>query len=135
MTADRGSDQDRDRDRPITRDQGDGHGVETGVEIIDTGLVDWVFEGSLAARFGYTQGDLGILARLLCRPCPGCRAEPGAWCRTPNGRELVGLDVQHTARRLRPDHVTPRRCADVREGERSAADDAEPQRPADGVPG
>jgi hypothetical protein len=75
-----------------------------GDDLIDSGIVDWVFEGPLAAEFGYTQGDLGILARVLCRPCPRCHAAPGVWCRTPNGRELVGLDAQHTTRRHHRPH-------------------------------
>ncbi|MEQ7006001.1 hypothetical protein ABN028_07345 [Actinopolymorpha sp. B17G11] len=74
---------------------------------IDSGVVDRVFEGSVAADFGYTQGDLGILARLLCRPCPTCGAEPGTWCRTRNGRVLVGLDTQHSARRRFQAGCTP----------------------------
>ncbi|WP_020577872.1 hypothetical protein [Actinopolymorpha alba] len=68
--------------------------------LIDSGRLDWVFDGHLAARYGYTTADLATLARVLSRPCPHCSAEPGLWCmNTRSGGQLEGLDNQHLARR------------------------------------
>lgn len=67
---------------------------------IDTGVVDWIFDGKLAER-GYTMNDLATLARVLARPCPHCKAQPGEWCRTTStGRRIEDMDHQHVSRRL-----------------------------------
>ncbi|MGH3488252.1 MAG: zinc finger domain-containing protein [Actinopolymorphaceae bacterium] len=68
-------------------------------ELLDTGVVDWIWDGQLKAMFNYTDADLAILARLLLRPCPTCHAGSGQWCHTASGNDIVGLDVQHLARR------------------------------------
>jgi hypothetical protein len=96
-------------DVPGVRDDrlvaGDGADAMSHVDPIDTGIVDWVFDGRLTAR-GYTATDLATTARLLLRPCPYCGAPPGEWCRnTGTGQLLDHLDSQHVARRLRRDAV------------------------------
>lgn len=66
---------------------------------IDSGRLDWIWDGDLLAQ-GYTESDLSTIARVLSRPCPHCGAELGAWCRTTGkGVELTHLDEQHVARR------------------------------------
>jgi hypothetical protein len=67
---------------------------------IDSGIVDWIFDDVMRARFpGLTDQDLGILARILARPCPSCRASAGQWCRTPADHEIQDMDRQHLSRR------------------------------------
>lgn len=73
---------------------------EHPVEPIDSGIVDWVWDrNKVQDRFGYTDSDLVVLARVLLRPCTECEASPGDWCRTKGGQRLEGLDRQHLARR------------------------------------
>ncbi|MEQ4207717.1 hypothetical protein [Actinopolymorpha sp. B9G3] len=67
---------------------------------IDSGIVDWIFDDLVRARFPrLTDQDLGILARILARPCPSCQATAGRWCRTPSGHEIQDMDRQHLSRR------------------------------------
>ncbi|MEQ4204260.1 hypothetical protein [Actinopolymorpha sp. B9G3] len=92
------------------------------VEPVDTGKLDWIFDGTLAGR-GYTTHDLATLVRVLSRPCPHCKAQPGEWCRnTGTGRPIEDLDRQHVARRITggPAHRTPPRA-------RPGAEDASPR--------
>ena len=77
-------------------------------ELLDSGRLDWLWDGRLHAMYGYTSGDLVTFARVLSWPCPECGAgqpECGAGqaarCRTKGGRELRALDEQHLSRRLR----------------------------------
>lgn len=66
---------------------------------IDTGRLDWIWDGKLLGQ-GYTESDLSTIARVLSRQCPYCGAETGTWCRTTGrGVELAHLDEQHVARR------------------------------------
>lgn len=79
-----------------------GDGGQPMSDRIDSGVVDWIWDSSHPglARFNYTDNDRKTLASLLLRPCPHCGAKPGQWCHTtPAGREIVGLDEQHVARR------------------------------------
>ncbi len=66
---------------------------------IDSGMLDWIWDGTLAAR-GYSDADLRTLARVLSRTCPHCGAETGAYCaNTGSGMPITDLDHQHAARR------------------------------------
>ena len=66
---------------------------------IDSGKLDWIWDGQLDER-GYDDTDKKILARILSRPCPTCKAEPGQWCRfLSTGEPIENLDRQHVARR------------------------------------
>ena len=65
---------------------------------LDSGLVDWVYDGNLTAR-GWCDGDIRTLARVLLRQCPTCHIEPGFWCRTTTGTPIERLDGQHAPRR------------------------------------
>jgi len=73
--------------------------MTTEVDPLDSGVVDWVFDGRLAQE-GWGQADLRTLAHVLSRPCPHCKAQPGQWCETQSGRLIKSLDDLHVARRL-----------------------------------
>lgn len=86
----------------LGREGHDDMGAEK-VDPIDTGIVDWIWDGQLQEMYGYTDSDLAILARLLLRPCRRCGAGPGDWCVTSAGRKIEHMDDQHIERRdLRP---------------------------------
>lgn len=65
---------------------------------IDSGVVDWLWDGRLQAE-GYDDDDLANWARVLLKPCPHCNAKPGKVCTTAAGKE-IHLDFQHVARRF-----------------------------------
>jgi hypothetical protein len=67
---------------------------------IDSGELDWVFDGELEERFNYTRSDLTIVARVLSRACPTCEASVGNWCLNRHGHEIQNMDWQHVERRL-----------------------------------
>jgi hypothetical protein len=70
-------------------------------KMIDSGCLDWIWEGELAAKHGYSNDELAIVARVLALPCPTCQSVPGEWCRSTRGGEILDhLDRQHLARRL-----------------------------------
>lgn len=74
--------------------------MSTREDSLDSGALDWIWDGSLAER-GFTAADLHTLARVLSRPCPYCGAEVGRWCVNPgSGRVLDHLDHQHVSRRI-----------------------------------
>lgn len=79
-----------------------GKGLRMSVDPIDTGVCDWIWDGELAARYGYSQTDLANFARLLARPCPFCHAKPGERCTTREGTPILDLDWQHVARHAYP---------------------------------
>lgn len=64
---------------------------------IDTRVVGWVYDGTLADR-GWPDGDVRTLARLLLRPCTWCGAS-GSVFRAGSGVAIERLDGQHMARR------------------------------------
>jgi hypothetical protein len=70
-------------------------------ELLDSGRLDWLWDGRLHTMYGYTSHDLATFARVLARPCPDCGAGQAERCRTTSGRELMALDEQHLSRRLR----------------------------------
>lgn len=65
---------------------------------IDSGVVDWCYDGTLAER-GWSDGDIRTFAHLLLRPCTWCGAQPGQRCRTGAGTPIERLDGQHMVRR------------------------------------
>jgi hypothetical protein len=73
---------------------------------VDSGVVDWVYDGTLKDQ-GYTEADLRTTVRVLSRRCPYCHAIPGSWCASKvSGVVLAHLDHQHVARRHnRPDEA------------------------------
>ena len=87
------------------RDTGSGPGAMQRVvgkswyeRVIDTGKLDWIWDGRLKER-GYDDETLAITARVLARPCPTCDAKPGDWCQTAAGHVLDDLDKTHVTRR------------------------------------
>ena len=69
-------------------------------ELIDTGIVDWVFDTSRDDLDGLTTSDRHRFARILLQPCPTCAAKPGQRCvRRGSGEEILRMDDQHQARR------------------------------------
>jgi hypothetical protein len=68
------------------------------IDPIDTGVCDWIWDGTVAAKYGYTDDDLARFAKLLARHCPFCKAEPGGLCMTRYGQPIDDLDNQHVAR-------------------------------------
>jgi hypothetical protein len=70
-------------------------------ELLDSGRLDWLWDGHLQRMYGYTSRDLVTFARVLSWPCPECGAGQAVRCRTTSGRELRALDEQHLSRRLR----------------------------------
>lgn len=47
-------------------------------ELLDSGRLDWLWDGRLHTMYGYTSHDLATFARVLARPCPDCGASGGA---------------------------------------------------------
>lgn len=89
-------------DRNVRGVHGHGRPVDDGhpVDPIDSGVVDWVFDGRLLEQ-GYTPHDVNTTARVLSRYCPYCHAMPGGWCVSKvTGADLAHLDDQHIARRM-----------------------------------
>lgn len=82
------------------------------VDVIDTGVCDWLWDGRLRAMYGYDDGDLARFARLLSRPCPYCDAKPGDRCRTRSGELIADLDAQHVARHYYGEHLLSQRERD-----------------------
>ena len=84
--------------RPLRHYRAEGE-HEGMIDPIDSGKLDWIWDGRLKERLGYSDETLETVARVLSRACPHCRADVGQWCRTASGRQLDDLDQQHLARR------------------------------------
>ncbi|REF36922.1 hypothetical protein DFJ64_2357 [Thermasporomyces composti] len=96
---------------------GGGHNP-LDLDLIDSGIVDWVFDTSRPDLDGLGTADRHRFARILLHPCPTCHAPPGHRCvRRGSGEEILRMDDQHQPRRhaittqatppadARPDHV------------------------------
>ena len=88
---------------PGVRGDGAAHrpgGQPIDPELIDTGIVDWVFDTSRDDLDGLTIADRHRFARILLNPCPTCDAKPGQRCvRRGSGEEILRMDDQHQPRR------------------------------------
>jgi hypothetical protein len=79
---------------------GGGHHPRLDPDLIDTGIVDWVFDTTRPDLDGLGTADRDRFARILLHPCPTCGAKPGQRCvRRGSGEEIVRMDDQHQPRR------------------------------------
>jgi hypothetical protein len=78
---------------------GGGHNP-LDLDLIDSGIVDWVFDTSRPDLEGLGTTDRSRFARILLHPCPTCHAPPGHRCvRRGSGEEILRMDDQHQPRR------------------------------------
>jgi hypothetical protein len=65
--------------------------------VLDSGLLDHVWDGALAAQ-GFTDTDLASIARELSVSCPQCGAAVAEWCRyNPAVRTRLDATYQTTS--------------------------------------